>query len=62
VSARAPEFRGDWLGAAVNAATTSQRLHLARRALRDWVIARPLSYGTGNAERSRAFTVLASIS
>jgi transposase len=33
----------------------------AERALRHWVIARRLSYGTRNAQGSRAFTALASV-
>jgi hypothetical protein len=35
--------------------------NLAERALRHWVIARRISYGTRNAQGSRAFTLLASV-
>jgi len=35
--------------------------NLAERALRHWVIARRISYGTHNPQGSRAFTLLASV-
>jgi len=35
--------------------------HLAEQALRHWVIARKISYGTRNPQGSRAFTLLASV-
>ena len=35
--------------------------HTAERALRHWVIARRISYGTRNPQGSRAFTLLASV-
>ena len=45
----------------INCALQGTPNNLAERALRHWVIARRISYGTRNPQGSRAFTLLASV-
>jgi hypothetical protein len=49
------------LGEVVVCALQGTPNNLAERALRHWVIARRISYGTRTPQGSRAFTVLASV-
>ena len=55
------ELAGSDFHRRINRAFQGTPNNLAERALRHWVIARRISYGTRTPQGSRAFTVLASV-